>query len=75
MKHAAMANFHLPLPGNLYRELKTEAEQRGQPATVVARHRAIAAYAEKWAGSELDLDPQLEAAAVEHLLRHERGRR
>ena len=38
-----------------------------------ARHHAIAAYAAKFAGTELDLDPALEQAAVELLLkeRHE----
>ena len=38
--------------------------QREAPA---ARHEAIAAYAAEHAGSEADLDPELEAAATEHL--------
>ena len=32
-----------------------------------ARHEAIAAYAAEMAGSEFDLDPDLEAAGIEHL--------
>jgi hypothetical protein len=32
-----------------------------------ARHEAIAAYAAAHAGSEIDLDPELESAAAEHL--------
>ena len=89
MKRVQKRNFHLPLPCDLYRELQAEAQQAGQPATVVARqaiefwvrqnrkaerHRAIAAYASKWAASKLDLDPEMERAAVEHLVKKE-GRR
>ena len=33
-----------------------------------ARHAAIAAYAAEAAGTELDLDPDLESAGIEHLL-------
>ncbi|HXG65387.1 MAG TPA: toxin-antitoxin system, antitoxin component, Xre family protein [Blastocatellia bacterium] len=33
----------------------------------VVRHQAIAAYADKYAGSAADLDLELEAAAIEHL--------
>src|ERR1017187_5007514 len=33
-----------------------------------ARHDAIAAYAAEMAGTNLDLDPELEPAGVEHLL-------
>ena len=32
-----------------------------------ARHQAIAAYAGEMAGTNFDLDPVLEAAAIEHL--------
>jgi len=32
-----------------------------------ARHEAIAAYAAKHAGSDVDLDIELEAASLEHL--------
>jgi len=32
------------------------------------RHDAIAAYCAEVAGTKLDLDPELEAAAIDHLL-------
>lgn len=78
-----MKNFHLPLPDDTYRQLKAEAQRSNIPATVVAREaigawlkarkkalqrHAIAAYASKMAGTEIDLDPLLERAAVELLL-------
>ncbi len=73
-------NFHLPLPGPLYRRLREAAERVNQPATTVARyaleqrlreHRravireAIARYAAEAAGSRDDLDPDLEAASLQ----------
>ena len=78
-----MKNFHVPLPAELYRQLQTEAKQSQQPATQLARqaivqwleeqkrravHEQIAAFAEQWAGSDLDLDESLESAGIEHLL-------
>lgn len=78
-----MKNFHVPLPADLYSKLRAVAEHYRRPATELAReaiaawleqrrrealHRAIAEYAEQSAGTEADLDPSLEAAAVEHLL-------
>jgi hypothetical protein len=78
-----MKNFHLPLPEQTYMGLKAEAERTGVPATTLAReavdswlrqqsrkarHHAIAAYAAETAGTHLDLDTDLESAAVEHLL-------
>ena len=81
-----MRNFHLPLPDAIYNDLREEAARSSQPATAiarqaielwlrhrrkVARHRAIAAFAAKHAGSTLDLDPQLEAASIEHLMDEE----
>ena len=83
-------NFHLPLPDELYRRLRSEAKATEQPATVVARHaieawlrqrrrsaihEAIAAYAAKAAGTLDDLDPALEAASLEHLAAEERRAR
>lgn len=77
-----MKNFHLPLPEQTYIQLRAEAERIKVPATSLAReaidlwlrgqmrkarHEAIAAYAAEMAGTELDLDPALEAAGVEHL--------
>jgi hypothetical protein len=78
-----MRNFHLPLPEDVYRDLREEAARARRPATVVARqaiklwlrhrrkvarHEAIAAFAAENAGSPLDLDTDLEAASLEHLL-------
>jgi hypothetical protein len=34
-----------------------------------ARHQQIAAYAAEMAGTDLDLDPDLEATGIEHLLK------
>ena len=48
----AMKNFHLPLP-----------EQMCE-----GRHDQIAAWATEMAGSSLDLDCELEAAGIEHLI-------
>jgi len=79
-------NFHLPLPEQTYDELRTEAERLRVPATSLARQalqewlrakkklatrQAIAAYASEMAGTELDLDPRLEATALEFLLESE----
>jgi hypothetical protein len=78
-----MRNFHLPLPDQLYDELKSEAERSHTPATSMARHAiqawlaarkrtsrkvAIAAYAAEMAGTEFDLDRALEEATLELLL-------
>ena len=75
-------NFHLPLPARLYEQLREEAERSGQPATLVARealrsalhhrrkmrlHAEIAAFASKHAGTAIDLDEELERAALETL--------
>ena len=78
-----MKNFHLPLPEQTYALLKGEAERMQVPATTLAREAvdlwlrqqfrknrqdAIAAYAAEMAGTRLDLDSDLESAAVEHLV-------
>ena len=85
-----MRNFHLPLPEPVYAKLKSEAERQQVPATTLAReaidhwlkqqarqarHDAIAAYAAEMAGSEFDLDPDLEAAGIEHLLQTDKRSR
>jgi hypothetical protein len=82
-----MKNFHLPLPDQTYIDLRAEAERAQVPATVLAReaidswlrqqlrkarHDRIAAYAVEMAGTDLDLDPDLEAAGVEHLVKTSR---
>ena len=79
-----MKNFHLPLPEGTYEQLREEAERARIPATTAAREaisiwlrarrkaakrQEIAEYAAKMAGTRLDFDPALEAAAVEELLR------
>jgi hypothetical protein len=78
-----MKNFHLPLPEQTYLGLRAEAERTGVPATTLARqavdgwlrqqarkarHDAIAAYTMEMAGTDLDLDADLESAAIEHLV-------
>ncbi len=79
-----MKNFHLPLPEQAYALLRAEAERAQVPATALAReaidtwlrdrarkarHDAIAAYAAEMAGTDLDLDRELESAGVEHLVK------
>ena len=79
-----MKNFHLPLPERTYSNLKAEAERAQVPATILAReaidlwlrqqlrkarHAAIAAYAAGMAGTKIDLDPDLESAGIDHLVK------
>jgi hypothetical protein len=81
-----MKNFHLPLPDQIYDELKSEAERSRMPATSMARYaiqtwlaarkktarrQAIAAYAAEMAGTEFDLDRALESATLDLLLESE----
>ncbi len=85
-----MRNFHLPLPEQTYTLLRAEAERAQLPATTLARqaidawlkeqkrkarHHAIAGYAAEMAGTELDLDRELESAGIEHLVRAGRVRK
>lgn len=87
---SGMKNFHLPLPERTYAQLRAEAERTQVPATVLAReaidwwlrekwrkarHDAIASYAVRMAGTDLDLDTDLEAAGIDHLLANTRGPR
>ena len=77
-----MKNFHLPLPEPVYAQLRAVSERVQIPATTLAReaidswlrqqarkarHDAVASYASALAGTELDLDPALESAGIEHL--------
>jgi len=86
MKKITLRNFHVPLPGDLYKQLHAEAKRSQQPATALARdaiarwlqqrqkaalNEAICAYAAQYAGTAADLDQALEAASVEHLLAEE----
>ena len=79
-----MKNFHLPLPEQTYGNLRAEAERAKIPATILAReaidswlrqqlrkarHDAISTYAAEMAGTNFDLDPDLESAGIEHLLK------
>jgi hypothetical protein len=85
----ATRNFHLPLPEETYAHLQAEAERMRMPATALARQAldlwlreqlrkarqdAIAAYAAEMAGTHLDLDTELESAAIEHLLTSDKAR-
>jgi len=79
-----MKKFHLPLPEDMYARLRAEAERMQIPATTTARQavdswlrqqfrkarqEAIEDYAAEVAGTHLDLDSDLESAAIEHLLK------
>jgi hypothetical protein len=81
-----MKNFHLPLPDQIYDDLKSEAERSRMPATSMARYaiqtwlaarkktarkQAIASYAAEVAGTEFDLDRALESATLDLLLESE----
>ena len=85
-----MKNFHLPLPEQTYTLLREEAERAQVPATTLAReaidswlreqarkarHDAIAAYAAEMAGTDLDLDHDLESTGIEHLVKTGRVRK
>jgi predicted transcriptional regulator len=76
-------NLHVLLDEDLHRRLHSAATRKQRPATTLARdairrwveeeeravrHAGIAAYAAASAGTGDDLDPELEASAVEHLL-------
>ena len=80
MKSATTRNFHLPLPEELYEELRDQARKSGRPATAVARRaieawlrqarrmelsESIASYASRHAGSPCDLDEELESAGLD----------
>ena len=77
-----LKNLHVPLPEPLYRRLRAGAEQSGRTATDLAREaisrwlaeeerlrlrKAVRDYARGAAGTRDDLDPDLEAASLEHL--------
>jgi hypothetical protein len=79
-----MKNFHVPLPQQTYDHLRIAAERAQVPATTLAReaidswlrqerrkarYDAIAAYAAEAAGTDLDLDAELEAVGIEHLMK------
>ena len=83
MRKSLMKNLHVPLPEPTYQQLRTEAARTQRPATELAReaidrwlaaqqrqllHDAIQAYARETAGTRDDLDGEMEAAAIEHLI-------
>jgi len=87
---ALLKNFHLPLPEHVYTLLRAEAQRTNVPATTLAReaidswlkdqarkakHDAIAAYAAEMAGTDLDLDRDLESAAIDHFRKIRRVRK
>jgi hypothetical protein len=89
MVRGAIHNLHVPLPEEVYGDLRAESERAAQPATVLVRQAIIAwleerrrertakeigAYARSVAGTADDLDVELERAGVENLVRP-RGRR
>jgi predicted DNA-binding protein len=88
MKAAAIHNFHIPLPEQLYNRLREVAKRQRRPATQMAKqaveywlgeqeklalHEEIASYAAAASGSAEDLNEQLEAASLEHLDDMENG--
>lgn len=79
MPQSTPKKLHVPLPPELHAELKIQAERLGAPATAIAREaitawlhqrrreeiaNEIRAYAEEVAGSDHDLDEDLERAAT-----------
>jgi len=80
---ATPRSFQVLLPDDIYLELSAEADRVNQPAALLARiaieewleerraaslHDEIAAYAAQHAGASFDLDEDLEAAGLEHLV-------
>jgi len=83
---SAKTNLHVPLPAELNQKLRAEARRSGQPATEIAREgirvflesrrrqairEEIKAYAQEIAGSRVDLDTEMESAAIDHMLESE----
>lgn len=79
-----MRNLHVPLPDSIYAGLRQESQRRGRPATEVAREaislwlkamrkaalrKELAAWIREFARTEHDLDPALERAGIEEMLR------
>jgi hypothetical protein len=82
-----MQSLEISLPEEIYNALTAEAARAHRPPADLAcqaidawlAHKGrpsltdeIAAYARRNAGTEFDLDPDLEAASVEHLLASDR---
>ena len=86
MKTKKMHNFHVPLPDELYTQLRDEASRSNQPATELARyaikswlkarekaalHEALSEFVNEYAGTDLDLDEDLETLSIDCLLNQE----
>lgn len=82
MARSRVHNFHVPLDEALYAQLRRQAEEQQLPATTLAREaigswlkqqaklersRQLAEYAAQVAGTDEDLDPELEEASTEFL--------
>src|SRR5438045_3080127 len=82
MKLQQSKNLHVPLPDKMYARLRQESHRSKRPATELAReaidrwliererayvHEAIAEYAREFAGTEEDIDVDLQEASIEHL--------
>ncbi len=63
------------LPPERISEVEDFVDFIAQRNAASSRYQAIAAYAAEHAGSETDIDPELEAAALEHLCETEEVRR
>lgn len=83
---AQEAVLYLPLPQTIYKKLREEAQRTRLSELIIARdaidnwlkqrekaalYQDIAAYAKAHAGSDVDLDEELELASIEHLLEEE----
>lgn len=55
------------LPPEQIGEVENFIDFIAQRTSRAARHRQIAAYAAEYGGTDADLDPELEAASLEHL--------
>jgi hypothetical protein len=84
MSVSKQKNFHVPLSNDTYLALRAAAHVTGRPATQIARNlieswlkerkkellnQELAAYVQENAGSRFDIDPELEAAGIEHLIK------
>ena len=86
MKTKKMHNFHVPLPDELYTQLRDEALRSNQPATELVRYaikswlkarekavlnKALSEFVNEYAGTDLDLDEDLETLSIDCLLKQE----
>ena len=68
MRQEALIEKIKSLPSERLAEVEDFVDFLAQRSARTAWHQAIAAYAAEHQGSAADLDPELEAAAIEHLL-------